>query len=259
MSAEANSLMEIKEKIQAADMVLVGIGEEFEDEAFLQEKENYAEICGKIAEAGAQWVVPYVNYLFLKEDTRLKKAYEGLTSLLQGKNYFILSYCMDGLLSEQELKPDRMAEFCGNWRHFTGESEENEKIALYREIEACVRGEKSFRDLKAPVSLKNCQPCEFNTLYAEHFEEPNYKENWDRYLKWLQGTLNKKLCILELGAGMRNLNTIRIRYEKIAELNLKSDFIRIHEYLYQIPAGLAERGTGIQKNAVYAMEELEKM
>ena len=40
MSAEANSLMEIKEKIQAADMVLVGIGEEFEDEAFLQEKEN---------------------------------------------------------------------------------------------------------------------------------------------------------------------------------------------------------------------------
>ena len=98
MSAEANSLMEIKEKIQAADMVLVGIGEEFEDEAFLQEKENYAEICGKIAEAGAQWVVPYVNYLFLKEDTRLKKAYEGLTSLLQGKNYFILSYCMDGLL-----------------------------------------------------------------------------------------------------------------------------------------------------------------
>ena len=214
MSAEANSLMEIKEKIQAADMVLVGIGEEFEDEAFLQEKENYAEICGKIAEAGAQWVVPYVNYLFLKEDTRLKKAYEGLTSLLQGKNYFILSYCMDGLLSEQELKPDRMAEFCGNWRHFTGEPEENEKIALYREIEACVRGEKSFRDLKAPVSLKNCQPCEFNTLYAEHFEEPNYKENWDRYLKWLQGTLNKKLCILELGAGMRNLNTIRIRYEK---------------------------------------------
>ena len=259
MSAEANSLMEIKKKIQAADMVLVGIGEEFEDEAFLREKENYAEICGKIAEAGAQWVVPYVNYLFLKEDTRLKKAYEGLTSLLQGKNYFILSYCMDGLLSDQELKPDRMAEFCGNWRHFTGEPEENEKIALYREIEACVRGEKSFRDLKAPVSLKTCQPCEFNTLYAEHFEEPNYKENWDRYLKWLQGTLNKKLCILELGAGMRNLNTIRIRYEKIAELNLKSDFIRIHEYLYQIPAGLAERGTGIQKNAVYAMEELKKM
>ena len=113
--------------------------------------------------------------------------------------------------------------------------------------------------MKAPVSLKTCQPCEFNTLYAEHFEEPNYKENWDRYLKWLQGTLNKKLCILELGAGMRNLNTIRIRYEKIAELNLKSDFIRIHEYLYQIPAGLAERGTGIHKNAVYAMEELEKM
>ena len=84
MSAEANSLMEIKEKIQAADMVLVGIGEEFEDEAFLQEKEIYAEICGKIAEAGAQWVVRYVNYLFLNEDTRLKNSYEGLTSLLQG-------------------------------------------------------------------------------------------------------------------------------------------------------------------------------
>lgn len=38
MSAEANSLMEIEEKIQAADMVLVGIGEEFEDEAFLRKR-----------------------------------------------------------------------------------------------------------------------------------------------------------------------------------------------------------------------------
>lgn len=53
MSAEANSLMEIKEKIQAADMVLVGIGEEFEDEAFLQEKENYAENLRKNSRGGS--------------------------------------------------------------------------------------------------------------------------------------------------------------------------------------------------------------
>lgn len=246
-------------------MVLVGIGEEFEDTGFLQENTNYGEVCRKIAEAGKQWVVPYVNYLFLKEDERLKQAYETILHLLADKNYFVMTYCMDGILSSMDIDKSRLVEFCGGWRFFTceeaGEAQpgEEETEALYADIASCVRGEKSWSQLKCPVCKENGSPYEFNSLYSAHFEEPQYKENWDRYLKWLQGTLHKNLCILELGAGMRNLNTMRLRFEKIAELNVKSELIRIHEHLYQIPAALNGRGIGFQKNAVYAMEEFPKI
>ena len=262
---EKQIINSVQEKVKQADMVLVGIGEEFEETAFLQGKKRYADICGEIARTGKQWVVPYVNYLFLKEDEKLKQAYREILHLLQGKNYFVMTYCMDGIIFQTDIDKERLVEFCGSWRYFTcGEAAcpqptKKESEELYTSIEACVKGEESWDQLKSPVCEEYHVPYEFNSLYSEHFEEPLYKENWDRYLKWLQGTLNKKLCILELGAGMRNLNTIRIRFEKVAELNLKSELIRIHESFSQLPAGLDGRGTAIRQNAVCAMAEFGKI
>ena len=51
----------LKEALADADMVLVGIGEEFDGMELLRGNEEYGQICESAAAAGAQWAVPCIN------------------------------------------------------------------------------------------------------------------------------------------------------------------------------------------------------
>lgn len=155
------SLEQIKEKIEATELVLVGIGESFSAE---------------------------------KDAERLKKAYAACAALLNGKNYFIISACTDNLLQQAGLKEDRMV---------------------------------------------------FPLL-----EEEEESKSWELYMKWLQGTLNKKLLVLEFGVGLRYPDLIRFPFEKVVYLNQKAELIRVHEMLYQLPEQLSGRGTSVAENPV---------
>ena len=44
-------------------------------------------------------------------------------------------------------------------------------------------------------------------------------DSWETYTKWLQGTLNRNLVILELGVGMELPQLIRFPFEKVAYFN----------------------------------------
>ena len=96
---------------------------------------------------------------------------------------------------------------------------------------------------------------EFNTLYSEKFTEEKHKDKWNTYLKWLQGTLNKKICILELGVGLRYLNVIRLRFEKICEMNQKAFLIRVHKNFYQSASQIADKSLSISSNSLDFMEK----
>ena len=47
---------EILEKIGQSDMVLAGLGEDFDGSAFLGKDERYLAGCGKLKEAGFRWL-----------------------------------------------------------------------------------------------------------------------------------------------------------------------------------------------------------
>lgn len=89
-----------------------------------------------------------------------------------------------------------------------------------------------------------------NVVQAAQYDEKGYLSDWDRYTKWLQGSVNRKLLILELGVGMQYPGMIRIPFERTALLNRKSRIYRIHEKLYQVPDHLGEKGVGIAENAI---------
>ena len=48
-----------------------------------------------------------------------------------------------------------------------------------------------------------------NTVAAEHYIEEGYLPQWQAYTRWLAGTLNKELLILELGVGFGTPTVIR--------------------------------------------------
>ena len=95
-----------------------------------------------------------------------------------------------------------------------------------------------------------------NNIYAENYNEMGYLEQWKLYTKWLQGTLNRRVVILELGVGMKFPTVIRFPFEKIAFFNQKAEFYRIHEKLYQLTEDLKGKGQGISQNAIDCLRNL---
>ena len=77
-----------------------------------------------------------------------------------------------------------------------------------------------------------------------------YLDQWNVYTKWLQGTMNRGLCVLELGVGMNYPGVIRFPFEKMVYYNQKAFLYRVHSRLYQLGAKIADRGRGIAENPV---------
>ena len=96
----------------------------------------------------------------------------------------------------------------------------------------------------------------FNNLNAENYLEEGYLDQWAVYKKWLQGTVNKKVCILELGVGMKYPTVIRWPFEKITFFNQKAELFRVHSRLYQMTEEIKERGFGICQSPQVFLKEL---
>lgn len=84
-----------------------------------------------------------------------------------------------------------------------------------------------------------------------------HPSRWETYMKWLQGTLHKKLLVLELGVGLRYPDVIRFPFEKTVYLNRQSILIRIHDKLFQLPVQLKDRGISMSEDAVKLFADAE--
>ncbi len=104
----------------------------------------------------------------------------------------------------------------------------------------------------------NLDPGRIAAPYSkdEIIDENGNDSQWVKYTKWLSGSLNRKLCIIELGVLLSNPNAIRWPSERIVMLNLKSHLLRINEKIPQLPTELGERGVSIPYNPLYFFDAL---
>ena len=180
------------------DMVLIGIGEEFSDAP------------------------------------DALKAYNKLSKDLEGKNYFIVSLCMDDIIYESDLNPDRIVTPLGGKRK--KQCPDACENALYdTDVETC------------PICGKSLI---YNNILAENYIEDGYLPMWEKHKVWLTGTLNKALMIMELGVSLRLPQVVRWPFERVALLNNKAFFLRVNEKLPQINAELKDKGKGVAENSV---------
>lgn len=228
----------ILEKIADAELVLVGIGEEFEI--------NNSEIQKNGGE---------------KAVIKRKQAYRQLRELIKDKNYFIVTLCMDGLVQEAELDAKRIVEPCGSLYRLQCSHKCSADIyepdqQLILKIREFIEGKCEEKDIGLSLCPKCGAPLAFNTIQTENYAEEGYLDRWQTYNKWLQGTVNRKLCILELGVGMRFPTVIRWPFEKVVLLNQKASLFRVHSRLYQTTEEIKERSSGIQFDPFEFLEEL---
>jgi len=249
----------LTEKIKEAEFVLVGIGEEMQVKLRdLKEIDNFREKLSVLEEnKEKEWVIPFLIRYYLKEKyhPNLVKAYQNLESLLKDKNYFIVSLSTDDLIRKSGLKADKTVLPCGTYEVLQCEENCREKLYrtedfLWEQICSWIEGECSLKELSEPVCPDCGAPLIMNQYGQKKYHEGGYLENWGRYTKWLQGTVNRKLCILELGVGMEFPSIIRWPFEKVCFYNQKCVFWRVHSSLYQLSEEIKERGVSVKEDPV---------
>lgn len=185
-------------EIKDAEMIFVGIGEEFDN------------------------------------NNDALDAYNKLAEMLNGKNYFVVSLCMDDVIYESGLDESRIVCPMGGMRK-------------KQCPDACTHDLYDINEEKCP----NCgKTLIYNNIKAENYVEEGYLPQWQKHKLWLTGTLNKKLLLIELGVSMRFPQIIRWPFERLAGLNNKAFLIRVNEKLPQVDAEIADKAMSIKTSSV---------
>lgn len=197
----------LENSLREADKVLVGIGTELE---FTEDRDKQM----------------------------LLNAYANLHGKLAGKDYFVISLCMDDMIYASFSREENVVCPCGGMTMLQCADACTNELYPLNEIcaEALPYLEKAqwgqAREM-LPACPKCGKPLTFNNIRTENYLEEGYLEQWEKYKAWLQTMINRRLCMIELGVGMQFPSVIRWAFDKLAYYNQKAEFYRIHSTLYQ--------------------------
>lgn len=121
--------------------------------------------------------------------------------------------------------------------------------------EAAIKGYEAIEKLLADKDYYIISLCEDGVIETTSLDQsrvvtPNDEndDKWNAYNEWLGRTLNKNICILELGVGLKYPTVVRWPFEKIAFFNKKAIMYRVHKSLYQSTEELGDKCIGIKAN-----------
>lgn len=250
--------------INEADLVLIGIGEEWgiSFDKMIEEPTFAVNFQKLRTEQIKEYAVPYLQREYLKTChlENLKRAYRNLYSLVKDKDYFIVSMNKDRYPVQMGFQESKCVFPCGGYEMLQCDSGCNCEI-----IDADPIGESIYNMINnneevKEVDFPHCEDCGkplvFNNIEASRYLEEGYKKRWNDYMKWLQGTVNKKLCLLELGVGMRFPTVIRWPFEKTIFYNQKAQMFRIHHVLSQPTENIQDRCFSKKEDSVTYMANL---
>ena len=230
---------EIRELIEDADIVLIGIGEAFERKTPELETSEYL-----IRKKEQPLLAGFERLQFWKEhpDDHVVRAYNKLYELVKDKDYFVVTTCMDDRIYDSNFPEEKITAPCGTWRYLQCSDCCTEDLLPVSE--GMILENKQ-------IYCPNCgKEAVFNQVTCEKYNESGYMAQWVAYRNWLQRTINRKVCILELGVGMKYPTIIRWPFEKIAFCNQKASFIRVHRTLYQLSEELHGKGNSVEADPI---------
>jgi NAD-dependent SIR2 family protein deacetylase len=264
---EEKNFDKIKTAIEEAEMILVGIGDEFSP---VWEKDtSHGEEAGKEAspENGPEAVHGEENllqecerslfYENIPQDHEVMQAYKKLRELIGARPYFAVTMNTDDLIWRSALENDRIVAPCGSMakmqcgEHIIPAAEIRDAVLAQAAGKSCCGTEEAVKTGAAQPLCPECgRPLSFHTVSHPGYMEEGYLPQWEKYTKWLQCTLNHRLCILELGVGFRYPQVVRFPFERTAFFNKKATLIRISSKFPQLSEELAQKGISVRQNPV---------
>lgn len=258
---------QLKKDFEQADMIFIGIGEEFQVK--LCELEKHQSFVDKrnelISFAEGEWYYPFLikYYLQPKFHEKIVKTYRNIIKLAEKKDSFIVSVVSDDLLQKDikysEIK-DKAVFPCGGYLQLQCEDDCLKKVydlpeEMWQNFCRWVENRASLEEAKKLLCPDCGKDIVFNQYNQKNYNEKSYLNQWNTYKKWLEKTVNKRLLILELGVGMSFPSVIRWPMEKVCLYNKKSVFYRINSNLYQLPENMEDRAISVKMDAVDFVNE----
>ena len=104
----------LQNAINDAEMILVGLGEEWNEKRVLKESAAY-QLGEKWLEANElTWLIPaWSDYCLAKTDSKAARALDSLRRILGEKNYFVISTSTNGLIPATPWREGRLVMPCG--------------------------------------------------------------------------------------------------------------------------------------------------
>ena len=231
---------EILQKIEEAEYVLVGLGQEFDMENLLEANPEYGKVREQLQKNNALWLLPYVEEQLREQqlpkiEEEIRQGLNNLASVLEKKSYFVVSSSTSPIPAQipwkkMLLKKERYVSPCGDFRKKQCPDGCEEGITEVTETDR-ENLQHCYEELRAgkflTPNLGKCPKCGksmiLNNVYAAKYDEKGYLENWTTYQTWLQNTLNHKLVLLEIGEGNRFPSIIKNPFQRIALFQQKAD------------------------------------
>lgn len=268
----------LAEYIDDSEQIIIGIGNEWDwIKKGIRTDVRYNKLFSLAALEGNEWLLPIIEfeYGYYNNDKRIDEGYRGLKKLVGDKRYFLVSdiFLQDALLNGFDMS--RCVYPCGNYMYLQTAAGDDElinaaKCSKFQELVDLIhdivtnRNGDIAEDTAFNKPVFNGKELYLNQKRTEYsnikYNESAYLENWDKYMKYLSGTVGSKLLILELGVSLDYPTVIRWPFEKVTLINRKAHLIRVHHKLYHHTPEIGDRTDSIRMDSVdYIEEESENL
>jgi NAD-dependent SIR2 family protein deacetylase len=273
----------IAEAIRKSDRVLIGAGAGLSAAAGVDYTDTviFTKVFPKWAERGhhmqyefvgvhdwaepAKWAywATHLNYVFYQFPS--SPLYQKLHAIVQDKDFYVITSNADGLFIKSGFEADRVFQAQGNYERL--------KCTLSCTLETW--DTKPFIDrvlphidyetlqVSDPAVLPTCPYCGAPLFVAFRARE-EYRQQAANYQRWLEGTLDKKLVVMEIGVGFNTPGVIRWPFERLVYSHRDVSFFRINtDYRnyadtarLEIPGEIRSKSASIRADAREVIEAL---
>ena len=272
-----NDYLKIKKLIDDADAIVLGAGAGLSTSAGINYgegnfKENFPELYKNYGmtdmytssfynfnteeERWSYWS-KHINYLY---NTNAKDVYLKLFSLVKDKNYFVITTNVDGQFLKAGFDRKKVFEVQGSLSKMQCSTGCHNK--LYDDLEMVSKMLKYKDDIRVPTNLvPYCPACggkmEVNLRKDAFFvEDDSWKDLNKSYEKFLNENKNKRLVLIELGAGFNTPGIIRFPFEQLTYNLDDITLIRINDKYFDVPFEIKDKTITVNEDCSLAVSKI---
>ena len=281
--SNTSTIEAVAKAIVSADRILIGAGAGLSAAAGIDytDTETFARLFPKWVERGyriqyefvgfqdwteaekwAYWAT-HVNHVFYQFPP--SSLYKKLHEMVCDKDFYVITSNADGLFIKSGFDPQRVFQAQGNYERLkctlscTPETWDTKPV-IDRILANIDHDAFAVAD---PASLPVCPHCGAPLVIAFRGHE-KYKQQAENYQRWLEGTLSKKLVVIEIGVGFNTPGVIRWPFERLISLHKNVLFVRINrDYRHfantghpQIPQEILDKSISFNTDAADSIDAL---
>lgn len=271
---------QVRQRIDQADAVLVGAGSGLSADAGLDytNTRSFAEKHPAMLQYGFtnnlqlmgfdQSSAPGLFWGYYLEHGRNMRfcnskqpVYQHLYDLVRQKNYFITTTNVDALFLRNGFDTDRIYTPQGDYGRIQCQTPCSDQTwpsePVINGLLPLVDPETGKLPQKFVPTCPNCGgPVFYNVRGGSWFVDAAYEDQNVKFFEWVQDNQDRRIVLIEIGAGFNTPVWIRWPFEKITQANVNSHLVRINRDHPEVPDAIKNQATCFSHRAARVIEAI---